>query len=61
MSTSGHSNHLSPGFKVRVGSKNYFSFFSTKTYVVGIVRPSNRDWACQTEHCHTLSNKISLQ
>ena len=26
-----------------------------------IVRPANRDWACQTEHCHTLSNKTSLQ
>ena len=26
-----------------------------------IVRPVNRDWACQTEHCHTLSNKTSLQ
>ena len=21
-----------------------------------IVRPANRDWACQTERCHTLSN-----
>ena len=28
---------------------------------VYIVRPANRDWACQTERCHTLSNKISLQ
>ena len=27
----------------------------------GIVRPANRDWACQTERCHTLSNKTSLQ
>ena len=27
----------------------------------GIVRPANRDWACQTERCHTLSNKASLQ
>ena len=26
-----------------------------------IVRPANRDWACQSERCHTLSNKISLQ
>ena len=26
-----------------------------------IVRPANRDWACQTEHCHTLSNKASLK
>ena len=26
-----------------------------------IVRPANRDWACQTERCHTLSNKTSLQ
>ena len=25
-----------------------------------IVRPANRDWACQTERCHTLSNKTSL-
>ena len=24
-----------------------------------IVRPANRDWACQTERCHTLSNKTS--
>ena len=27
----------------------------------GIVRPANRDWACQRERCHTLSNKTSLQ
>ena len=27
----------------------------------GIVRPDNRDWAYQTERCHTLSNKASLQ
>ena len=27
----------------------------------GIVRPANRDWACQTERCHILSNKTSLQ
>ena len=27
----------------------------------GIVRPANRDWACQTERCHTLSNMTSLQ
>ena len=26
-----------------------------------IVRPANRDWACQTVRCHTLSNKTSLQ
>ena len=26
-----------------------------------IVRPANREWACQTERCHTLSNKASLQ
>ena len=26
-----------------------------------IVCPANRDWACQTERCHTLSNKTSLQ
>ena len=23
----------------------------------GIVRPANRDWACQTERCNALSNK----
>ena len=28
---------------------------------IGIVRPANRDWACQTERCHTLSNKTILQ
>ena len=33
----------------------------TKTVLIGIVRPANRDWACQTERCHTLSNKTSLQ
>ena len=27
---------------------------------VVIVRPANRDWACQKERCHTLSNKTSL-
>ena len=27
----------------------------------GKVRLANRDWACQTERCHTLSNKASLQ
>ena len=26
-----------------------------------IMRSANRDWACQTERCHTLSNKTSLQ
>ena len=26
-----------------------------------IVRPANRDWACQSERCHTLSNKTTLQ
>ena len=26
-----------------------------------IVRPANRDWACQSEGCHTLSNRTSLQ
>ena len=31
------------------------------TLSVHIVRPANRDWACQTERCHTLSNKTSLQ
>ena len=25
------------------------------------MRPANRDWACQTERCHTLSNKTCLQ
>ena len=30
-----------------------------ETYI--IVHPANRDWACQTERCHTLSNKTSLQ
>ena len=29
-------------------------------YAYCIVRPANRDWACQTERCHTLSNKTSL-
>ena len=29
--------------------------------VSGIVRLANRDWACQTERCLTLSNKTSLQ
>ena len=29
--------------------------------VLGIVRLANRDWACQTERCQTLSNKSSLQ
>ena len=31
------------------------------TLFMCIVRPANRDWACQTERCHTLSNKTSLQ
>ena len=30
-------------------------------YCTCIVRPANRDWACQTERCHKLSNKTSLQ
>ena len=25
-----------------------------------IVRPANRDWACQTVRCHRLSNKTKL-
>ena len=33
----------------------------TEALDIGIVRPANRDWACQTERCHTLSNKTSLQ
>ena len=36
----------------------------TVTYVqviADIVRPANRDWAWQTESCHTLSNRTSLQ
>ena len=33
------------------------SFF----FITSIVRPANRDWACQTECCHTLSNKASPQ
>ena len=53
--------------------KNYLNFekhhqttLSMKNYCKtlmfgGIVRPANRDWACQTERCHTLSNKTSLQ
>ena len=27
---------------------------------MGIVRPANRDWACQTERCRTLSNKTNM-
>ena len=38
------------------GKMSHASFFT-----LGIVRPANRDWACQTERCHTLSNKASLQ
>ena len=30
-------------------------------YNTTIVRPANRDLACQTERCNTLSNKTSLQ
>ena len=30
-------------------------------FIRDIVRPANRDWACQTERCHTLSNKTSIQ
>ena len=26
-----------------------------------IVRPANRDWACQTERCQTLSNKTIVR
>ena len=32
-----------------------------KMYCTSIVRPANRDRACQTERCHTLSNKTSPQ
>ena len=39
-----------------------FVFFPSVSWVrCGIVRPANRDWACQTERCHTLSNTTSLQ
>ena len=34
---------------------------ATFWYSLIIVRPANRDWACQTERCQTLSNKASLQ
>ena len=27
---------------------------------MGIVRPANRDWACQTERCRTMSNKTNM-
>ena len=42
---------------------NYeFDTFPLVSWVgCGIVRPANRDWACQTERCITLSNKTSLQ
>ena len=33
----------------------------SEEFTLFIVRPANRDWACQTERCHTLSNKASLQ
>ena len=33
----------------------------TGTLPDDIVRPANRDWACQIQSCHTLSNKTSLQ
>ena len=39
----------------------YKSISRVGTETVTIVRPANRDWACQTERCHTLSNKTSLQ
>ena len=40
---------------------NRFSYCRRSLSDLGIVRPANRDWACQTERCHTLSNKTSLQ
>ena len=36
------------------------NFDPAKIVVEAIVRPVNRDWAFQTERCHTLSNKTSL-
>ena len=39
----------------------YCIFVTFPCYPVrGIVRPANRDWACQTKDCHTLSNKTIL-
>ena len=36
-------------------------FIESQNFLLFIVRPANREWACQTERCHTLSNKTSLQ
>ena len=37
-----------------LGQPSYLDYQYTN-----IVRPANRDWACQTERCHTLSKKTS--
>ena len=38
-----------------------YEFGSKQISDIDLVRPANRDWACQTERCHTLSNKTSPQ
>ena len=51
-----------PSWLSFVASNYGFVTFPLVSWVrCGIVRPANRDWACQSERCHTLSNKISLQ
>ena len=49
--------HASPGFIEK--SAHFGAFWHI--FMQFIVRPANRDWACQRERCHTLSNKTSLQ
>ena len=44
-----------------VGLQGMFPVGANSDYRAFIVRPANRDWACQTERCQTLSNKTSLQ
>ena len=53
----GHPSFMVP--TVRKADNKFLTFFFF--YNGYIVRPANRDWACQTERCHTLSNKTSLQ
>ena len=46
---------LSLNGKTRIENGSIIEIFG---FIVG---PANRDWACQTDCCHTLSYKTSLQ
>ena len=57
-----HFTHFIPLRGHSLTFPNYSAYLSRVFYLaLAYLRPAIRDWACQTERCHTLSNKTSLQ